>query len=59
MGTESKDVIRNSWASLPKREVIQCRLAENIRERQALRQMLKMIDKVEAVDSRREGRRRD
>jgi len=57
MAAELKKKVNNALAALPTREEIRCRIAENIQERQLLRQMLRLIDQRQQAATLSKGGR--
>lgn len=55
---ELRTTVNNALAALPKPEEIRRRIAENLQERQLLRQMLRLVERrQQAATLGKEGRR--
>jgi len=58
MAAERKEPIRNILATLPDQAEVRRRIAENLQERQLLRQLLRLAEQRRVVESfQTEGRR--
>jgi hypothetical protein len=59
MAADLKKAVNNALVALPGREEIRRRIAENLQERQLLRQMLKLVDQREQAAALNKAGRRD
>lgn len=55
--TNTKTAVHNALACLPDRDTIRSRIAENLQERQLLRQLLRLVDQHEKTTTARKGGR--
>jgi hypothetical protein len=58
MPDDAQKAVNNALAALPSREEIRQRIADNLHERQVLRQMLRLVEqRQQAAPAGAEGRR--